>query len=81
MDMASSGLRAELLLPLNPWKARGAQVKESLPCWPSLGYWVWQSHRGGDDVGVRGGRGVTTVRQWETDLRVAAPRMAFDWIA
>lgn len=32
-------------------------------------------------LGVRGGRGVTTDRQWETDLRVAAPRMAFDWIA
>lgn len=32
-------------------------------------------------LGVRDGRGVTTDRQWETDLRVAAPRMAFDWIA
>lgn len=77
---ASPGLWAELLLPLNPREA-GAQVKESLPCWPSLGHWVWQTHRGGGGVGIRGGRGVTTVRQWETDLRVPAPRMAFDWIA
>ena len=50
-----------------PPEAR-AGVKEPLPPGPSAGTRPRQSHRGGDGARVRGGGGVTAVRQRQADL-------------